>query len=90
MRGDFSAGSQPIPAAGDGPSVVEASQNLARSVLQHIDRRVTEEHYNCATSISAVRLYAEIVKSTRAGDLAPKFYPSVSSLLAFGLPCGAV
>ena len=25
-----------------------------------------------------------------AGDLAPKFYPAVSSLLAFGLPCLAV
>ena len=24
------------------------------------------------------------------GDLAPKFYPAVSSLLAFGLPCLAV
>jgi hypothetical protein len=44
--------------AGDNP-------NLASGVLQHIDRRVTEEHYNRATSISAVRQYAEIVKSTR-------------------------
>jgi integrase len=45
--------------AGDNP-------NLASGVLQHIDRRVTEEHYNRATSISAARQYAEIVKSTRA------------------------
>jgi integrase len=44
--------------AGDNP-------NLASGVLQHIDRRVTEEHYNRATSISAARQYAEIVKSTR-------------------------
>ncbi|WGJ15980.1 site-specific integrase [Methylocapsa sp. D3K7] len=40
--------------------------NLASGVLQHIDRRVTEEHYNRATSISAARQYAEIVKNTRA------------------------
>jgi integrase len=40
--------------------------NLASGVLQHIDRRVTEEHYNRATSISAARQYAEIVKSFRA------------------------
>jgi integrase len=45
--------------AGDNP-------NLASGVLQHIDRRVTEEHYNRATSISAARQYAEIVKSFRA------------------------
>jgi integrase len=45
--------------AGDNP-------NLASGVLQHIDRRVTEKHYNRATSISAARQYAEIVKSTRA------------------------
>jgi integrase len=44
--------------AGDNP-------NLASGVLQHTDRRVTEEHYNRATSISAARQYAEIVKSTR-------------------------
>jgi integrase len=44
--------------AGDNP-------NLASGVLQHIDRRVTEEHYNRATSISAARQYAGIVKSTR-------------------------
>jgi hypothetical protein len=40
--------------------------NLASGVLQHIDRRVTEEHYNRATSIPAARQYAEIVKNTRA------------------------
>jgi integrase len=44
--------------AGDNP-------NLASGLLQHVDRRVTEEHYNRATSISAARLYAEIVNSTR-------------------------
>jgi hypothetical protein len=44
--------------AGDNP-------NLASGVLQHTDAKVTEEHYNRATSISAARQYAEIVKSTR-------------------------
>jgi hypothetical protein len=33
--------------------------------LQHLDRRITEDHYNRATSISAARQYAEIVKRTR-------------------------
>ena len=42
--------------AGDNP-------NLASGVLQHTDPKVTEEHYNRATSISAARQYAEIVKS---------------------------
>ncbi len=41
--------------AGDNP-------NLASGVLQHIDPTVTEEHYNRATSISAARQYAEIMK----------------------------
>jgi len=35
---------------------------VTSGVLQHIDRRVTEEHYNRATSISAARQYAEIVE----------------------------
>ncbi|WPP04214.1 site-specific integrase [Methylocella tundrae] len=46
--------------AGDNP-------NLASAVLQHVDRRVTEEHYNHATSTSAARQYAEIVKRRRGG-----------------------
>ena len=45
--------------AGDNP-------NLASAVLQHIDRRVTEEHYNRASSAQAARQYAEILKSARA------------------------
>jgi integrase len=45
--------------AGDNP-------NLASAVLQHTDRRVTEEHYNRASSAQAARQYAEILKSTRA------------------------
>ena len=42
--------------AGDNP-------NLASAVLQHTDRRVTEEHYNRASSAQAARQYAEILKS---------------------------
>ncbi len=42
--------------AGDNP-------NLASAVLQHTDRRVTEEHYNRASSAQATRQYAEILKS---------------------------
>jgi integrase len=45
--------------AGDNP-------NLASAVLQHIDRRVTEEHYNRASSAQAARQYAEILKSSSA------------------------
>jgi integrase len=45
--------------AGDNP-------NLASAVLQHIDRRVTEEHYNRASSAQAVRQYVEILKSISA------------------------
>ncbi len=44
--------------AGDNP-------NLASAVLQHTDRRVTEEHYNRASSADAARQYAEILKSIR-------------------------
>jgi integrase len=39
--------------------------NLASAVLQHTDRRVTEEHYNRASSAQAAQQYAEILKGTR-------------------------
>ncbi len=39
------------------------NRNLASGVLQHIDQRVTKEHYNRASSVSAARQYAEILKS---------------------------
>ena len=39
------------------------NRNLASGVLQHIDQRVTEEHYNRASSVSAARQYAEMLKS---------------------------
>jgi integrase len=45
--------------AGDNP-------NLASVVLQHTDPRVTEQHYNRASSAQAARQYAEILKNTRA------------------------
>ena len=45
--------------AGDNP-------HLASGVLQHVDRRVTEEHYNRATSVSAARQYAQIVSGVAA------------------------
>jgi len=35
--------------------------HLASAVLGHTDPRVTEEHYNRATSIEAAKIYAEIV-----------------------------
>ena len=40
--------------------------NLVSAVLQHTDRRVTEAHYNRASSAQAARQYAEVLKNTRA------------------------
>jgi integrase len=37
--------------------------HLASALLNHTDPRVTEEHYNRATSISAARIYADIAGS---------------------------
>jgi integrase len=37
--------------------------HLASAVLNHTDPRVTEKHYNRATSIAASRIYGEITKS---------------------------
>jgi site-specific recombinase XerD len=34
--------------------------HLASALLNHTDPRVTEEHYNCASSISASKVYTEI------------------------------
>jgi integrase len=39
--------------------------HLASAVLNHTDPRVTEEHYNRATSIGAGRIYAEIISGFR-------------------------
>jgi integrase len=36
---------------------------LASAILNHTDPRITEEHYNRATSMSAGRIYAEITSS---------------------------
>ena len=35
--------------------------HLASALLNHTDPRVTEEHYNRATSVSASKIYAEII-----------------------------
>jgi integrase len=37
--------------------------HLASAILNHTDPRITEEHYNRATSMSAGRIYAEIISS---------------------------
>jgi integrase len=37
--------------------------HLASALLNHTDPRVTEEHYNRASSVSASKIYAEIVNS---------------------------
>jgi integrase len=39
--------------------------HLASALLNHTDPRVTEEHYNRATSIGASRIYDEIINSFR-------------------------
>jgi integrase len=41
--------------------------HLASALLNHTDPRVTEEHYNRATSMSASKAYAEILKSHLQG-----------------------
>jgi integrase len=40
-----------------------STPHLASAILNHTDPRITEEHYNRATSISAGRIYAEITLS---------------------------
>jgi integrase len=40
--------------------------HLASAVLNHTDPRVTEDHYNRATSMGAGRIYAEIISSFRS------------------------
>ena len=37
--------------------------HLASALLNHTDPRVTEEHYNRASSVSASKIYAEIINS---------------------------
>jgi integrase len=39
------------------------TRHLASALLNHTDPRVTEEHYNRATSVSASKIYAEIINS---------------------------
>ena len=40
--------------------------HLASALLSHTDPRVTEEHYNRASSVSAARTYSAIVEELRA------------------------
>jgi integrase len=42
-----------------------ATPHLASAVLNHRDPRVTEEHYNRATSMSAAQAYAAIAETYR-------------------------
>jgi integrase len=37
--------------------------HLASALLSHTDPRVTEEHYNRASSVSASKIYADIINS---------------------------
>jgi integrase len=40
-----------------------STPHLASAILNHTDPRVTEEHYNRASSVSATKVYAGIIKS---------------------------
>jgi len=42
--------------------------HLASALLNHTDPRVTEEHYNRASSIRASEVYADIVRETLSGE----------------------
>ena len=42
--------------------------NLASAVLHHRDRRITDKHYNRASSIGAARDYLAFIRSVRANE----------------------
>jgi integrase len=42
--------------------------HLASALLNHTDPRVTEEHYNRASSVSASKIYAEMINSFYSRD----------------------
>ena len=44
------------------------THHLASALLNHTDPRVTEEHYNRASSVSAAAAYARIISGFRDGD----------------------
>ena len=48
-------------AASTAATYAVGTPHLASALLNHTDPRTTEEHYNRATSISASKVYAEIV-----------------------------
>jgi integrase len=41
---------------------------LASALLHHTDPAVTEEHYNCANTLSAAQAYAALIRAIRNGD----------------------
>src|SRR5262249_57811006 len=43
--------------------------HLASALLNHTDPRVTEEHYNRASTVIAAAAYARIISGFRAGEL---------------------
>jgi integrase len=50
-------------AASTAAAYAGATPHLASAILNHTDPRVTEEHYNRASSVSASRIYADITNS---------------------------
>jgi integrase len=46
--------------------------HLASALLSHTDPRVTEEHYNRATSMSAAQAYATLIKEYRKDPASSK------------------
>jgi integrase len=54
-------------AASTAATFAGSTPHLASALLNHTDPRVTEEHYNRASSVSASQIYAEIV-SNYLGD----------------------
>jgi integrase len=44
-----------------------STPHLASAILAHTDPRVTEEHYNRASSASASKIYADIIKGYLRG-----------------------
>jgi integrase len=51
--------------------------HLASALLNHTDPRVTEEHYNRASSVSAAAAYARIISEFRDGKLREAIRPPV-------------
>jgi hypothetical protein len=52
-----------VPPPSDWIKAVGSTPHLASALLNHTDPRVTEEHYNRASSISSGKIYAEITNN---------------------------